>query len=46
MAKLESGLTVGTKSPNEQVVKNRLREVSGIAEAKRNETRKLTVGRE
>jgi hypothetical protein len=30
MAKLESWLTGGAKSPNEQVVKNRLRDISGI----------------
>jgi hypothetical protein len=32
MSKLQSWLTGGAKSPNEQVVKNRLREISGIVE--------------
>jgi hypothetical protein len=30
LARLQSWLTGGAKSPNEQVVKNRLREISGI----------------
>jgi hypothetical protein len=32
MCKLQSWLAGGAKSPNEQVVKNRLREISGIVE--------------